>query len=262
MNRTALAAVALLLLPALAHAEEAKTCSMFPRPKPPDKPGDWVEYKVSGKGVPGTIRMAVTGIEGAGDDRAFWLEISMRDERVGGVVKSLLVGDPIAPKKVRRVIMKTGQMPAMEVPQSLIGKIEVAKNPIAGTHLCSQIPGQPVDTSAPDETFTVGGKKIAAKVSRVEKDGKTYVFKHSAAVPLTGLVWADFGAQIVELTGYGRDAKTAITEEPVPLEQMMPGLIGAPPAPGSAPQGPTPSQEPPKPSEKKPAENPADKAGK
>lgn len=261
MNRTALIATALLLLPVLAHAEE-KTCSLYPRPKAPDKPGDWVEYRISGKGVPGTIRMAVTGIEGTGEKRSFWLEISMRDERVGGVVKSLLVGDPIAPKKVRRVIMKTSQMPAMEVPQSMIDKIEVAKNPIAGTQLCTQLPGRPVDTSAPDETFTVGGRKITAKVSRVEKDGKTYIFKYSAAVPLTGLVWADFGAQIVELTGFGRDAKTAITEEPVPLEQMMPGLLAPPAVPGVTPPGPLPAQSLPKPPENKPSERPADKAGK
>lgn len=232
----------LLTLASPAAAEDTKTCSLYPRPKAPQKAGDWVEYRIKGIAVPGTMRMAVTGIEGTGDEKAYWLEISMSDARQGGVVKSLLVGDPLAPKKVTRVIMKTSQMPAMEIPQAMIGKVDLAKNPIAGNQQCSAIAGAPVDTASPDESFTVGGRTIIAKVTRVTRDGKDYVFKHSDKVPLTGLVWADFKSQVVELVGFGHDAKTAITETPVPMDQVMPGLSQMPP-PGT-PAGQTPAPAP------------------
>ena len=238
MKRSAIFVAAFLLaVPAASAAEEAGTCSLYPRPKAPDKPGDWVEYRVTGPMLvtPGTMRMAVTGIEGTGDERAYWLEISMSDARTGGVVKSLLVGDPLAPKKVKRVIMKTLSMPAMEIPQSMIGKVDLAKNPIAGTQQCSKVPGAPIDTSTPDEPFTVGGKTITVRVTKVSRDEKEYVFKHSDKVPLTGLVWADFKTQVIELTGFGHDAKTAITEQPLPMDQVMSGITGIPPPPGAAP---------------------------
>ena len=275
MNRSAIALVSILAaLPLAATAAEGgKTCSLYPRPKPPEKAGDWVEYRIKGIAVPATMKMAVTGVETiAGkdvicekpmtidDEKCYWLEISMNDGRQTGVVKSLLVGDPIAPKRVRRVIMKTASMPAMELPKAMIGAVDMAKNPIAGTMQCTAVPGAPVDVSAPDETLTVAGKPLTAKVTKVTRDGKLYVFKHSDKVPLTGLVWADFNPQIAELIGFGHDATSMITEEPVPLEQAMPGLVQPPLTPGTPP-GSLPGQPPAAVPSGKPGEaNPAGKA--
>ncbi|MBI5527079.1 MAG: hypothetical protein HY897_12160 [Deltaproteobacteria bacterium] len=218
---------ALMFSPAPVRAEGEQTCTLYPRPKAAAKAGDWVEYRMTGK-VPATMRMAVTGVEGTGENALYWLEVSMSDAFQKGVVKSLLVGDPLTPKKVKRIIMKTGSTPAMEIPPSMIAKIDLAKNPLQAQGPCAANPGSGVAVPT-EEKAVIAGKTVGVRVSRVERDGKKLVFKHSDGVPLTGLVFADFGAQKVELTGFGHDAKTQITEEPVPLEQAMPGITDLPP---------------------------------
>jgi hypothetical protein len=215
-----------------AAGEEEKTCTLYPRPKAAAKAGDWVEYRMTGK-VPATMRMAVVGVEGMGENALYWLEVSMSDAIQRGMVKSLLVGDPLTPKKVKRVIMKTGSTPAMEIPASMIAKIPLQKNPLQAQGSCASNPGS--GAAAPtEEKAVVAGKTLTALVSRVERDGKSYVFKHSDEVPLTGLVFADFGGQKVELVAFGHDAKTQITEEPIPLEQAMPGITDVPAPPPAA----------------------------
>ena len=78
--------------------------------------------------------------------------------------------------------------------------------------------------------------KAGAEFSLTGPDGKeTGTYDFSSEVLPIGVVTSDSQSASMELLAYGKDAKSLITEEPVPME-MPPGMT-SPPGPGMMPPG-------------------------
>jgi hypothetical protein len=76
--------------------------------------GGWSEYEMKGSGgSPTKMKIAIVGKEGD----AYWYETSMEDKQAGKMVSKMLVsGNPDERKNVKRIIIKSGDQPAMEMP--------------------------------------------------------------------------------------------------------------------------------------------------
>lgn len=76
--------------------------------------GGWAEYQMTRKGdQPTKMKIAIVGKEGD----AYWYETIMEIKREGKVVSKMLVsGSPDDTKNVKRMIVKSGDQPAMEMP--------------------------------------------------------------------------------------------------------------------------------------------------
>ncbi len=80
--------------------------------------GQWSEYQVTPEGEkPMTMRVSIVGQE----DDGYWYETVMtleKQERV--ITKTLVSGDPESEDSVKRMIMKSGDEPAMEMPMQMM----------------------------------------------------------------------------------------------------------------------------------------------
>ena len=86
--------------------------------------GGWSEYQMTTKsGEPSKMKIAIVDKEGD----AYWYETVMEGGRQEkNIVKMLVSGDPGESKNVKRMIMKAGSEPAMEMP------VEVMQQPSRG----------------------------------------------------------------------------------------------------------------------------------
>lgn len=80
--------------------------------------GGWSEYQMTPKGEPPSkMKIAVVGKEGD----AYWYETVMEAKREGRVITKILVsGDPSDQKNIKRMIFKSGNEPAMEMPVQMM----------------------------------------------------------------------------------------------------------------------------------------------
>jgi hypothetical protein len=82
--------------------------------------GGWSEYQVTAKGEqPSKMKMAIVGKEGD----AYWYETVMEGGRQGRTIMKMLVsGNPEDQKNIKRMIVKQGNEPAMEMPVQMMGQ--------------------------------------------------------------------------------------------------------------------------------------------
>src|SRR4030042_4836373 len=80
--------------------------------------GGWSEYQMTTKGNPSTkMKVAVVGKEGD----AYWYETVMEGGREGRTITKMLVsGTPEDQKNIKRMIVKMGNEPAMEMPAQMM----------------------------------------------------------------------------------------------------------------------------------------------
>ncbi|MEW6218438.1 MAG: hypothetical protein AB1634_02765 [Thermodesulfobacteriota bacterium] len=230
--------------------------------------GVWAEYDIADKATShhASMRMAIVGQEG----EAFWYEVTNQEGDAKNIVKMLVKGDPNEPDNMQRLIIKSGDAPPLEMPKDLF--IMGRRMAQAMFERRSGVPAQPAmelkteelgkeSVNVPAGTFEVSKRRI------VDGSGKVYgTYRFSPAVRPFGVISSDTDTTTMTLTAHGKDAKTAITEEPVALEAppgmpegmprgMPPGMMapprGMPPdmAPGmmAPPQGGSPPAPPPAP---------------
>ena len=174
--------------------------------------GGWSEYQMTGKGEqPSKMKIAIVGKEGD----AYWYETVMETKQEGRMISKMLVsGNPEDQKSIKRMIVKMGDEPAMEMPvQMMQGSKDQGQR------------GKTIDKGTesikvPAGTFTTQHMQ--------HQDGETMVdtWVHKDISPY-GMVKSQSKEFEMVLLGYGTGAKTLITETPQKFE--MPQMPQMPP---------------------------------
>jgi hypothetical protein len=165
--------------------------------------GGWSEYQMTGKGEqPSKMKIAIVGKEG--DD--YWYETVMETKQEGRMISKMLVsGNPEDQKSIKRMIVKMGDEPAMEMPVQMMqgSKLQEQKGKIIdkGTE----------SIKVPAGTFTAQHMQY--------QDGEIVVdsWVHKD-VPPYGMIKSQSKEFEMVLLGYGTGAKTLITETPQKFE--------------------------------------------
>jgi hypothetical protein len=171
--------------------------------------GGWSEYQMTGKGEqPSKMKIAIVGKEGD----AYWYETLMETKQEGRMISKMLVsGNPEDQKSIKRMIVKTGDEPAMEMPvQMMQGSKDQGQR------------GKTIDKGT--ESIKVPAGTFTAQHMQYQ-DGETVVdtWVHKDISPY-GMVKSQSKEFEMVLLGYGTSAKTLITETPQKFEmpQMSP----------------------------------------
>ncbi len=186
--------------------------------------GAWSEYEVlnkaSGKKV--HMKMAIVDIEGDN----YWYEVTNREEGSINVIKMLIAGDPNNSENIKRLMIKSGDEPAREMPLDFVKmgrKMAVS--------MFSSRSGVPADDAGltikdnGEKTITVpAGRLTGIEKQIISKEGEvlaTYLF--NADILPFGIIISDSKDSVMKLTGNGSDAKSAITGH---VEKMItpPGM--------------------------------------
>jgi hypothetical protein len=212
--------LSVLVLVNLAYAQMGKNPA--PRFYSEFKPvvGGWSEYEIKARGeAPMKMKIAVVGKEGD----AYWFESVMDGGREGLMISKMLVsGNPDDTSNVKRMIVKTGKRPAMEMPVQMMGR---GKQP-QGT------PGKMIDKGI--ETIKVpAGSFSAQHVQYQQPDGVVDGWVYKDVSPY-GLIKSKTKDTEMVLIAYGTGAKTQITEQPQKFQMpQMPQMQ----APGAIQKG-------------------------
>jgi hypothetical protein len=204
-----------------AHAQFGGKGAQGPRLHGEFKPvvGSWAEYQVKAEQsqAPTKMKIAIVGKEGT----SYWYETMMQgQEKV--VTKFLVSGDPEDQKNVKRMIMKPGNEPAMEMPVMGMGR-QPSK------------PQQPKGklTDKGMENITVPAGTFKARHFQYQ-DGKDVVDTWvTEKVPPYGIVKSQSKEFEMVLSSFGTGAKSLITETPRKMQmpkmpQGMPPGMGGP----------------------------------
>jgi hypothetical protein len=165
--------------------------------------GGWSEYQVKAKGEqPSKMKMAIVGKEGD----AYWYETVMEGGKQGRTIMKMLVsGNPEDQKNVKRMIVKQGNEPAMEMP------VEMMQQSAKGQGQTGKIIDKGTETiKVPAGTFKTQHMQYQ-DVETVD----TWIYKDVSPYGMIKSVSKD--TEMV-LIGYGTGAKTQITETPQKFE--------------------------------------------
>jgi len=166
--------------------------------------GGWSEYQMTTKSEGSTkMKIAIVGKEGD----AYWYETVMEGGRQGGnIVKMLVSGDPGDTKNVKRMIVKQGNEPAMEMP------VEMMQQSSKGQAQSGKVIDKGTETiKVPAGTF----KTQHSQYQDAEGVVDTWVYKD---VSPYGMIKSQSKDMEMVLLGYGTGAKTQITETPQKFE--------------------------------------------
>ncbi len=172
--------------------------------------GGWSEYQVTAKGEqPSKMKMAIVGKEGD----AYWYETVMEGGRGGRTIMKMLVsGNPEDQKNIKRMIVKQGNEPAMEMP------VEMMQQSSKGQGQTGKIIDKGMETiKVPAGTFKTQHMQYQ-DVETVD----TWIYKDISPYGMIKSQSKDFE---MVLLGYGTGAKTLITETPQKFEMpQMPQI--------------------------------------
>jgi hypothetical protein len=174
--------------------------------------GGWSEYQMSETGgATSKMKIAIVGKEGD----AYWYETIIETKQEGRTISKMLVsGNPEDLKNIKRIIVKMGNEPAMEMPLQMMQ--------------ASEDQGQKGNTldkgtesiKVPAGTFTA--RRIQYQFEDLVED--TWIHKDVSPYGVVKSKSKDFE---MILLGYGTGAKTQITEKPQKFE--MPQMPPMPP---------------------------------
>jgi len=204
-----LAAVALWLGPQAVGAQEVPDlCTEWQARTP--VVGQWAAYRVTGgKGEGTTMRMAIVGTETQGDSTYYWYEMAIQSEKDQQMIMQMLVpGLAYHMARVRSVVMKAGDQPAMKLPQQMVGMMTSRMMPDFAAQMAREC----------ENTEVVGWETVSVPAGSFrslhirQRDGNEgwatldHMFGLIKAVAKDGMT--------MELTDRGSDAKSSITETP------------------------------------------------
>jgi len=206
--------------------------------------GSWAEYAVTETegGKISTMRNAIVGKEGD----LFWYEVAITEDGARNIIKMSLKGDPNNPENIQRLIMKSGDQPAQEMPREFVMMGRRMATAMFESRSGSSVADQPGLKSVEVGTREVkvsAGTFAVVQTQLVDGTGKVLAtYDYSKDVHPLGVVRSETDKVKIELVAYGRDAVSLITEKPVMMKRP-PGMPetnprGAPPGiqpPGHAP---------------------------
>ncbi|MGC8928867.1 MAG: hypothetical protein ACP5QK_13230 [Myxococcota bacterium] len=175
------------------------------------KSGEWVSYYIYSGKERMDLKLAIVGEKRLGEKDLMWFEIVTRTGELDFILKRLIEGDPLNPKKVYRQIVKivnknrSDYSPAIEIP--------------AG------------DSNKADETLKsfpcledLGEKKL---YKHNKKEFNAYIIKndtprqslivYSKEIPFFGIIKMESENVKIELIDLGNNATSEITEEPLKI---------------------------------------------
>ncbi len=177
--------------------------------------GGWSEYQMTPKGEPPSkMKIAVVGKEGD----AYWCETVMEAKREGRVITKILVsGDPSDQKNIKRMIFKSGNEPAMEMPVQMMEQPSTQKGQ----------PGKVIDKGTETVKVPAGTFKTQHMQYHNGEVADSWIYKDISPYGMIKSVSKDFEMVLI---GYGTGAKTLITETPQKFEMpQMPQMPSMPP---------------------------------
>jgi hypothetical protein len=166
--------------------------------------GGWSEYQITTKGEPPSkMKIAIVGKEAD----AYWYETVIEGKQDRRIVSKMLVsGNPEDRKNVKRMIFKTGNEPAMEMPVQMM----------QGSRQSTESTGKMIDKG--EETIKVPAGTFKARHLQYQ-DGKkivdSWVYKDISPYGMVKSQSEDFEMVLI---GHGMGAKTQITETPKMFE--------------------------------------------
>lgn len=187
--------------------------------------GKWATYNWTGGRTNGsTMRMAVIGQEMHEGTMFYWYEVTITDPKRGArgrmILQTLVSGLGQGVKGVRAVVMKSGDEPAMKMPQQMVQMM----NSTQGTNVAAELARQCMEMEVVgSENVTVPAGRFIAIHMRHPQNGMDVWVQPSLDFAMVKATMKDGGA--MELTAQGTGAKSSITETP----REMTGFPGAPP---------------------------------
>lgn len=173
--------------------------------------GGWSEYQMTSKREGSTkMKIAVVGKEGD----AYWYETVMEGGKQGRTIMKMLVsGNPEDQKNIKRMIVKQGNEPAMEMP------VQMMQQSPKGQGQSGKVIDKGTETiKVPAGTF----KTQHSQYQDAEGVVDTWMYKDVSPYGMIKSVSKD--TEMV-LIGYGTGAKTQITETPQKFEMpQMPQI--------------------------------------
>jgi len=173
--------------------------------------GGWSEYQMTSKRE-GTTKMKVAVVGKEGD--AYWYETVMEGGREGRTVMKMLVsGNPEDQKNIKRMIIKQGNEPAMEMPVGMMGQQSKGQ----------EAKGKLIDKGT--ETIKVPAGTFKTQHSQYQDaEGVVDTWMYKDISPY-GMIKSQSKDMEMVLVGYGTGAKTLITETPQKFEMpQMPQI--------------------------------------
>jgi len=166
--------------------------------------GGWSEYQVTVRGEsPFKMKIAIVGKEGDG----YWYENIIEGGREGkGITKMLVSGDPGDSKNIRRMIIKAGNDPAIEMSMQMSdheSKTQEQK-------------GKFTDKGA--ETIKVPAGTFKAQHMQYQEGANLVDMWVLKDISPYGMVKSQSKDAEMVLLGYGTGAKSLITETPQKFE--------------------------------------------
>lgn len=190
--------------------------------------GSWCEYSILDKenGDTITFKYSLPSEEKCGDKDCHWFEFQVKENDELNIVKMLISGDPQKEGNLRRLIIKSGDDPAIEIP---VGMMHSAAEESAEESEAEESKARESEEPETDRV-EVGEEKIETRAGelkcthvKVGAGEEQIDLWMNDTVPFFNLARLTSEGSTMELTGYGDSgAKSAITEEP---QQMpMPGM--------------------------------------
>ncbi len=178
--------------------------------------GDWVEYQIKSSS-PGlkdyTLRYAITGEEKVSNETYYWLEMVGTSQTSHFVYKMLV---PYGYRGVaERMIIKVEDQPALEMPKAEGLADEPPGDNRPYLFLETDVTKGKVDEI---ETKVPAGEYLTVHSKVKDLNGRDAEVWLAKDVPVLGMVKAMIGTEDMELVAQGKDAKTAITEEPQKID--------------------------------------------
>jgi hypothetical protein len=173
--------------------------------------GGWSEYQMTAKGsTPTKMKVAVVGKEGD----AYWYETVMeggREKRT--IMKMLVSGNPEDQNNIKRMIIKQGNEPAMEMPVQMMQQSSKDRGQS----------GKVIDKGT--ETIKVPAGTFKTQHSQYQDaEGVVDTWMYKDVSPY-GMIKSQSKDMEMVLLGYGTGAKTQITETPQKFEMpQMPQM--------------------------------------
>ena len=166
--------------------------------------GCWSEYQMSNKGKSANkIKIAVVGKEG----NDYWYETVMEVSDGESIIsKSLISGDPSDTKNIKKMIVKSGTEPAMEMPGKITGM----------SRRGSQIPQGKLVEKGTEKVTVPAGTFTTKHIQRQFNDYVVDAWICKDVLPYGTVKIITKNSEMV-LLGCGTGAKTQLTETPQKL---------------------------------------------
>jgi hypothetical protein len=172
--------------------------------------GGWSEYQMTTKSEGSTkMKIAIVGKEGD----AYWYETVMEGGKQGRTIMKMLVsGNPEDQKNIKRMIVKQGNEPAMEMPVQMMGQSPKGQGQT----------GKVIDKGTETIKVPAGTFKTQHMQYQDVETVDTWVYKD---VSPYGMIKSQSKDMEMVLLAYGTGAKTLITETPQKFEMpQMPQM--------------------------------------